>query len=226
MLASASSWFSLRDLSSDCLDADWLEVSLPEELNVTFLEDFNPEFIFFPHWNARIPSEILERWNCVVFHTAPLPFGRGGSPIQNLIRLGFSSAPVNALRAVDEIDAGPIYASEEIDLSGSLEDIFTRISVAVRKLISFLVHNHVDPVEQVGEVVNFSRRHRDESQILKSDSARVVYDKIRMVDFADYPRAYINFGQFHLIFTKAALENGVLSARVEFGGFENEFDPS
>ncbi len=32
-----------------------------------------------------MPREIFENWACVVFHMTDLPYGRGGSPLQNLI---------------------------------------------------------------------------------------------------------------------------------------------
>lgn len=216
VLASSKSWFSLEDLPAPCLEHNWVEISQPAELTPEFVAAVNPEFIFFPHWNARIPSEILERWDCVVFHTAPLPFGRGGSPIQNLIERGFSSSPVHALKAIEEMDAGPIYASQGVDLSGSLEEIFGRIKVAVGFLIGSLLDAPVEPIEQSGEVVTFNRREPSDSQILEDDSVARIYDKIRMVDFEDYPRAYLDFGTLRLIFTKAALGEAGLSAQVQF----------
>ena len=52
--------------------------------------------------------------NRIVFHTAPLPYGRGGSPIQNLIVRGhISPAPVCALKMVSGLDEGPIYDKQK-----------------------------------------------------------------------------------------------------------------
>lgn len=47
--------------------------------------DFQPDYIFLPHWSYIIPREITDNWECVVFHMTDLPYGRGGSPLQNLI---------------------------------------------------------------------------------------------------------------------------------------------
>ncbi len=48
-------------------------------------------------------------FNCVVFHMTDLPFGRGGSPLQNLISRGIYKTKISAIKVVKEIDAGPIY---------------------------------------------------------------------------------------------------------------------
>ena len=49
------------------------------------VKDLNPKYIFFPHWSWLIPNEIYENYECILFHMTDLPYGRGGSPLQNLI---------------------------------------------------------------------------------------------------------------------------------------------
>ena len=72
-------------------------ITKKDELSIEFLQKFNPDYIFFTHWNWIVPEDIHNNYRCVVFHTAPLPYGRGGSPIQNLIFNGFESSSVCAL---------------------------------------------------------------------------------------------------------------------------------
>ena len=57
------------------------------DLNLKKLARIKPKYIFFPHWSYKVKDKIINKYNCICFHTAPLPFGRGGSPIQNLIKL-------------------------------------------------------------------------------------------------------------------------------------------
>lgn len=216
VLASSKSWFSLEDLPAPCLEHNWVEISQPAELTPEFVAAVNPEFIFFPHWNARIPPEIFERWECVVFHTAPLPFGRGGSPIQNLIERGFSSSPVHALRAVEEMDAGPILTTRQVDLSGSLREIFSRVGVLVGDMIVELLESPIVAKEQEGSVFKFQRRLASASLISGRESSIEIYDKIRMVDYEDYPRAHILFGSYKLVFTNAEIDGEEVSATVSF----------
>ena len=219
LLANSKSWFSLKDLPATCLEHNWVEITQPAELTPEFVAEVNPEFIFFPHWNARIPSEVLERWECVVFHTAPLPFGRGGSPIQNLIERGFSSSPVHALKAVEEMDAGPILTTRQVDLSGSLREIFSRLGVLVGDMIAELLESQGVAKEQEGSVFKFQRRLASASLISGNETASEIYDKIRMVDYEDYPKAHILFGDYKLVFTDAEIDGETLSATVFFKKF-------
>ena len=66
----------------------WHYVSTPPALDAKWLVQIEPRYVFFLHWSTRIPREIFEQHECVVFHMTDLPFGRGGSPLQNLILRG------------------------------------------------------------------------------------------------------------------------------------------
>ena len=150
----------------------------------------------------------------MVFHTAPLPFGRGGSPIQNLIARKIDAAPVCALRMTDVLDGGPIYDSIQVSLSGTIEEIFNRIANIIDTLIIKIIQFQPQPKPQVGEPVYFKRRTSSENEITKCSNIRDVYDKIRMLDGYDYPKAYIYYGGFKLEFSKATLCGETLTANV------------
>ena len=64
-----------------------------------------------------------------------MPYGRGGSPIQNLIKRGFSNSPIYALKANNKLDSGKIIMSDNISLNGKLDDIFFRMSDKTFKII-------------------------------------------------------------------------------------------
>ena len=90
------------------LPGNWMLITTSEDLNVV-LKNFNPDYIFFPHWSNIVPSNITGKFDCVCFHMTDLPFGRGGSPLQNLIVRGVKATKLTALKMVEQIDAGPIY---------------------------------------------------------------------------------------------------------------------
>lgn len=94
------------------------------DLTVDSVKKFKPDYVFFRHWNWIVKKEVHEQFDCIVFHTSPLPHGRGGSPIQNLILEGFKATPVCAVRMTDELDAGSIYASSDVSLVGALNSVF------------------------------------------------------------------------------------------------------
>ena len=57
-----------------------------------------------------------------------LPFGRGGSPLQNLIVRGFKETKISAVKAVKNIDGGPIYMKRKLSLTGTAQAIYERAS--------------------------------------------------------------------------------------------------
>ena len=59
-----------------------------DDLVLSKIKTINPRYIFFPHWSWIIREEIWRNYECVVFHMTDLPFGRGGSPLQNLLSRG------------------------------------------------------------------------------------------------------------------------------------------
>ena len=85
----------------------WLLVTDPGSLNVELVRSLAPRYVFFPHWSWRVPDGILAAAECVCFHMTDVPFGRGGSPLQNLIARGHAETKLSALRMVSELDAGP-----------------------------------------------------------------------------------------------------------------------
>ena len=214
VVATSSDWFNVGDIPNSLSEHSWEFIKTREDLTFERLTSLNPDRIFFPHWNFLISSQLLNRWDCVVFHTGPLPLGRGGTPIQNLIEAGISHAPLNALRATEYIDAGPIFASREIDLSGSLGDIFERIREGVASLIEQIVLHNPVPQEQVGEPTYFERRTPEMSEINGSESVEEIYDKIRMLDYDGYPRAFLRVGRLRLIFSNSEKSKGSVTASV------------
>jgi hypothetical protein len=53
-----------------------------------------------------------------------VPYGRGGSPLQNLIVRGHRETKISELRMVADMDAGPVYRKEYLSLDGSARAIF------------------------------------------------------------------------------------------------------
>lgn len=189
-----------------------------EDLTFSFLKKLNPNYVFFPHWSYFIPKDIFENFNCIVFHMTDLPFGRGGSPLQNLITRGIYKTKISALKVVKDIDAGPVYMKKDFDISqGSAEEIFRKASdIIFNEMIPCIVENNPTPIEQSGEIVTFKRRKFDEGKIEDNFDLRKIYDYIRMLDAEGYPQAFIDFGKYRLSFTKASMDETSVNAYVKF----------
>ncbi|WP_272676970.1 hypothetical protein ACLI07_21165 [Providencia huaxiensis] len=218
VIATIKSWnIDYFNKVKETLPGVWHLVTDVQELSVEYLEKINPRYIFFPHWSWIVPSTILERWECVCFHMADVPYGRGGSPLQNLITRGHKETKLSALRMVNELDAGPVYKKISLSLDGSAQEIFNRALPLAFDLIKDIAIAEPTPHEQIGDVVLFKRRTPAQSELPSSGELTKVYDHIRMLDAETYPKAFLMYGDFKLEFEHAKLnEYGQLIAQVKF----------
>lgn len=199
----------------DTLPGNWHLVTDNTELTVELLEKLNPRYIFFPHWSWIVPSAILEQWECVCFHMADVPYGRGGSPLQNLIVRGHCETKLSALRMERELDAGPVYRKLPLSLEGTAQDIFHRMAPLIFELARDIATDEPEPKAQEGEVTLFKRRMPEQSVLPSEGDIANLYDHIRMLDAETYPMAYLEHGDFRLEFSQAEIdEYGQLYARV------------
>jgi len=213
IIADSKGWFQRRFKQGDYENVTVTFISSSDSLTLDYLKNIKPEFIFFVHWNSIVSAAIHEKYKCIVFHVAPLPYGRGGSPIQNLIIRGFKSAPVCALKMTDKLDAGPIYLREEISLAGQLSDIFGRIYTVSFKMIGEILQSpYLEPIDQVGEPLIFTRLRPEDNNIDFSKGLDYVFDQIRMVDGFDYPKAFIRRGGFKINFSNVSKKGDIIYA--------------
>ena len=203
VICSSKNWFELSPSTSDAHVVKYFKSEA--DLSVEALVEFNPDYVFFTHWNWIVKNEIHENFSCVVFHTAPLPYGRGGSPIQNLILEGFEETPVCAIKMTGELDSGPIFASTNVSLSGTLKDIFSRLNVAVNDLIVEITDNNPSAIPQRGEPHVFKRLTIRDNEIPIGLKLEEIYDRIRMVDHEDYANAFITYNNIKIEFSSAEL---------------------
>src|SRR3989338_4813949 len=113
------------------LKARYEVIIMPQKRSLRYerLKEINPRYIFFPHWSSIIPEAIYENFECVVFHMTDLPYGRGGSPLQNLILRKVYDTKISAIQAAGGIDAGRIYLKTDLSIeNGSAEEIFKKAS--------------------------------------------------------------------------------------------------
>jgi methionyl-tRNA formyltransferase len=196
------------------LPGNWFLFTDPQDLTKEAIQKIAPRYIFFPHWSWKVSSEILEHAECICFHSSDLPYGRGGSPIQNLILEGYTETKLTALRMTNELDAGPIYMKLPIDLTGNAQTIFETIASHVFDMIAEIVAKEPEPVPQVGQVKVFKRRAPEQSQIPINLPLTKLYDHIRMLDADTYPRAFIDYGEIRFEFTNAVLGQDKVEAQV------------
>ena len=194
-------------------------ISNKDELSLEKIEKINPKYIFFPHWSWIIPENIYKNYECILFHMTDLPYGRGGSPLQNLIINKVYNTKISALKVTKGLDEGDIYLKEDFDISkGSANEIYINASKLIfKKLIPNILRQNPTPVRQEGDVVNFKRRTPEQSNIkmLNDVSIANLYDFIRMLDAPSYPKAYLELDNFKMELFEVIIKDGKLEGRFE-----------
>lgn len=193
----------------------WLWCNTASQLK-RLCEQLTPEYIFFLHWSSNVPEEVWLNNECVCFHMTDLPFGRGGSPLQNLIARGFKTTKLSAFRVNGELDGGPIYTKRKLQLKGSALDIYLEAGRISCEIVEWIIDTSPKPQKQSGKAVAFRRRKPEESELPRDKNLTILYDHIRMLDAPGYPKAFLNAKGLKLTFSGAVLDENKLTAFVEF----------
>ncbi len=197
----------------------WTLISEPEKLTLKNLRALKTKMIFFPHWSEKIPTEILNEFECIGFHETDLPYGRGGSPIQNLVLEGKKKqSKISAIRLEEGWDTGAIYLKESISLAGTAQEIFERNAKVVGRMIKKIVQTKPAPKAQKGKAHVFKRRKPEQSNLLAQDfkTMEELYDFIRILDAETYPHAFVELGNWRAEFASAKKKGNDLMCQVTF----------
>lgn len=193
---------------------EWTFVTTHEEL-LDELSDTKPRYIFFFHWSTLVPAEIVAAVECVCFHMTDLPYGRGGSPLQNLLERGHTDTMLTAFRMDEGLDTGPVYQKRPLSLHSSAEEIYLRAAILSAEMAQEIVETEPTPIPQTGDVALFRRRTPQQSRI-PTDCASIddIHRHIRMLDAEGYPPAFIDYGGFRFEFRRATRATGRVEADV------------
>ena len=187
-------------------NSNWYHISKKEDFNLETLQRIKPQKIFIPHWSDIIPEKIFLNFDCIVFHMTDLPFGRGGSPLQNLISNSYETTKISAIKVVKELDAGKVYLKNNLSLYGTAEEIFIRANNVIFNMITNINEQNFELKEQEGEIVVFKRRQEKMSSIDGLKELNQLFNHIRMLDADGYPNAYLESENFKFEFRRASLK--------------------
>lgn len=223
LLLSSRPWNSgLAERLGRRLERPVESITAPSQLTSEAVAAIDPQWIFVPHWSHLIPEEIWGKWPTVVFHMTDLPYGRGGSPLQNLIQRGQNCTKLTAIRCGPGLDKGDVYMKEPLGLHGSAEEIFLRADRLVEKMIERIVLEGPVATAQEGEPVVFNRRTPDQSNLALTAKGDVGawYDHIRMLDAEGYPHAFLDAHGMRLEFRRISHRSDGLYADVRIAPIE------
>ena len=228
VIATIKSWnirnaYKFKELYKDKYEI--VIITDKRELSEKNIRSINPEWIFFPHWSWIIPPELYEKYTCVVFHITDLPFGRGGSPLQNLIQRKIYHTKISAIQAEEGIDTGKIYLKKDFYIGiGSAEEIFIAASqIIFFDMIPYILENKPIPQAQEGELIVFKRRRPEESNLQKAEIKNLddFYDFVRMLDAEGYPKAFFKINNLKIEFSEVHKKSNKLVGRFEVVYEEN-----
>lgn len=218
VVLSEKSWHKdlFNKLKSEFTNIKWTHIDNKIDFNEIFLTKLKPDIIFIPHWSNIINENFFNKFKCIVFHMTDLPYGRGGSPLQNLIIRNKEKTKISAIKVDFGIDSGDIYLKSDLDLSGSAKEIFARSSLVIFNMISEILIKEPKPIPQIGEITIFKRRKPSQSSIMDLTNLNQVYDYIRMLDCDGYPKAFIETSEIKFEFTNAKFDrnNNLIDANV------------
>lgn len=188
-----------------------------KKLTYTRLKQINPKYIFFPHWSKKVPQKITKNFYCICFHETQLPYGRGGSPIQNLILRNVKKSKITAFKMGERFDDGPIIMRKSFNLNGSASKIFEICSREIFKMIKKIVNSKIHLKKQKGKITYFKRLQNNSQITNKDNSINKIYNKIRMLDAETYNKAFIKFGKFIYEFNNAIKKgnNIIVSVKIK-----------
>ena len=104
-------------------------ISKKKDLKKENLVHINPDFIFFIHWSNKVSEQIINNFNCYNFHMTDLPFGRGGSPLQNLLFRDIEKTKISLIKMNNKLDQGDIIYKKIFNLKGNAKDIYNSLSI-------------------------------------------------------------------------------------------------
>lgn len=219
ILLNTRPWYNkLTETLSKNFSVKIIHIKSNRELENINLEELKPRFIFVVHWNHKIPKKVWSSFKTIVFHMTDLPYGRGGSPLQNLIKKGHDETVISAIECIEQMDAGKIFMKKNLSLHGSAEEIFLRANDIVCSMICDLIEDCPQAYPQKGDIVNFTRRVPSQSNLEECEGANLdaFFDQIRMLDADGYPHAYLDINGLRIEFRRVSKRSDGLVADAYF----------
>lgn len=103
---SQRAWCALRDAGHDV----GVQLATSPQEVIDGVRVAEPDLIICPYLKDRVPPEVWRHWRTIILHPGPVG-DRGPSSLDWAITENLRSWGVTALQAVDEMDAGPIWAA-------------------------------------------------------------------------------------------------------------------
>lgn len=152
------------------------------------------DLCFYLSYGRIVGRDVRSKYaHNLVVHESDLPKGRGWAPMTWQILEGAASIPVTLLEAADDVDAGPIYLQERIELEGhELNPEWRAMQAASTcRLCRRFVENYPEALAQAriqtGDASVYVRRRASDSRLDPNRSLADQFNLLRVVNNEDYP---------------------------------------
>ena len=191
-------------------------ISKKKDLKKENLVHINPDFIFFIHWSNKVSEQIINNFNCYNFHMTDLPFGRGGSPLQNLLFRDIEKTKISLIKMNNKLDQGDIIYKKIFNLKGNAKDIYNSLSIKSFEIIEKIIkRKKLKFIKQTGYIKTFKRIKKNSLIIKKKLTLKNIYNQIRMRDAETYEQTFVKIGKYKIYLKDAKIKSKVISGKFE-----------
>lgn len=157
-----------------------------------------------------IPKNIIDIFprGIINIHPSLLPLHRGPIPIESVILNNEKETGVSLMQLTDKMDAGPVYAQEKINLSGTeykdelAEKLVNLGSKLLIEKLPYVLNGTLEPVKQNSSLATYDKLIKKSDGEL--DFTKTASDLERQVRaFVGWPRSKANIGSNEIIVTRA-----------------------
>ena len=197
-----------------------IPVYQPEKIrkDYEFVKELNPDVIVTLAYGQIVPQGLLDipKQGCINLHGSLLPKYRGAAPIQYALINNEKKTGMTLMKMVKEMDAGEMYATEEVEISNedNATSLFEKMGDAALKLILRVLPDYLDNklpgVTQDESLVSFAPSIKpEEEKIDLSKSKEDIFGLIR--GLSEVPGAYLLFDELKLkIYRAQIISNEIL----------------
>ena len=181
---------------------------------IEFLKKLEPDFFITFAYGQILSQEILDipKYGTINLHASLLPKYRGANPIQCAIVNGECKTGITTMLTVEELDAGDICISKEIEITEDMNDIELRNQVAnqapelIYKTILKLYSGDLQPQQQDKSCATFTCKfEKHDGCIDWSMKAKDIHNKVR--GLCSWPCCYTFFNGKMIKIVKSRLSN-------------------
>lgn len=149
------------------------------------------------------PEVLARSRHNLVVHQSDLPRGRGWSPLAWQVIEGARRIPVCLFEAVPELDAGPVYLRDEIELEGHelVDELREKQARSAIDLCLRFLRASPPPEarEQEGEPTFYARRGPESCELDPHRTLAEQFDLLRICDNDRYPAFFDHRGHRYVL---------------------------